>query len=175
MADLTMPPIDQPLLYAPRPYWGWVAARLFRPLLVRMCTAYLVMLVLIALFVPLIANGQPYTCVIPATAGHAAARDYPLFRDLSSIDWILLAVAAALATQGIVIFASRRLARPQRMMRRRISFAIIAGITIITGSLIAALHHNRLDATNYRSLARHGLITHAVFPPVPWGYAEMEP
>ena len=175
MADLTMPPIDQPLLYAPRPYWGWVAARLFRPLLVRMCTAYLVMLVLIALFVPLIANGQPYTCVIPATAGHAAARDYPLFRDLSSIDWILLAVAAALAAQGIVIFASRRLARPQRMMRRRISFAIIAGITIITGSLIAALHHNRLDATNYRSLARHGLITHAVFPPVPWGYAEMEP
>ena len=175
MTDLTIPPTDQPLLYAPRPYWGWVAARLFRPLLVRLCTAYLAVLVLIALLVPLIANGQPYTCIIPATAGHAAVREYPLFRDLGSVDWILLVVAAALAAQGVVMSMSRQLPGPQRMMRRRAGFIVIAGITIIFGSLIAALHHDRLDATNYRSLARHGLITHAVFPPVPWGYAEMEP
>ena len=175
MADVTMPPIDQPLLYAPRPYWRWVAARLFRPLLVRICTAYLAVLVVIALLVPLIANGQPYTCVIPATPGHAAVREYPLFEDLSSTDWILLAVAAALAVQGVVTATSRHLKSPRRMMRRRIAFVTLAAITIVAGSLIAVLHHNRLDATNYRSLARHGKIIHAVFPPVRWGYAEMEP
>ena len=175
MTDLTLSPMDQPLLSAPRPYWGWVAARLFRPLLVRLCAAYLAVLVLIALLVPLIANGQPYTCIVPATAGHAAVREYPLFRDLGGVDWILLVVAAALAAQGMVMATSHRLSGPQRMMRRRVGFIVIAGITIIIGSLIAALHHDRLDAANYRSLARHGVITHAVFPPVPWGYAEMEP
>lgn len=175
MTDLTLSPMNQPVLPAPRPYWGWVAARLFRPLLVRLCAAYLAVLVLIALLVPLMANGQPYTCIVPATASHAAMRDYPLFRDLSSVDWILLVVAGALAAQAVVMSMSRRLAGPQRMMRRRIGAVVITGITIIAGSLIAALHHNRLDAVNYRSLARHGLITHAVFPPVPWGYAEMEP
>ncbi len=175
MTDLTLSPMNQPVLPAPRPYWGWVAARLFRPLLVRLCAAYLAVLVLIALLVPLMANGQPYTCIVPATASHAAMRDYPLFRDLSSVDWILLVVAGALAVQVVVMSMSRRLAGPQRMMRRRIGAVVITGIIIIAGSLIAALHHNRLDAVNYRSLARHGLITHAVFPPVPWGYAEMEP
>ncbi|MGC8541088.1 MAG: ABC transporter permease [Phycisphaerae bacterium] len=175
MTDLTLSPMDQPALSAPRPYWGWVAARLFRPLLVRLCAAYLAVLVLIALLVPLIANGQPYTCVVPATAGHAAMREYPLFRDLSSVDWILLVVAAALGAQGVVISLSHRFPKVQRMMRRRVGAVVITGITIIAGSLIAALHHNRLDAVNYRSLARHGIITHAVFPPVPWGYAEMEP
>lgn len=175
MTDLTLSPMDQPVLSAPRPYWGWVAVRLFRPLLVRLCAAYLAVLVLIALLVPLIANGQPYTCVVPATAGHAAVREYPLFRDLGTVSWILLVVAAALGAQGVVISLSHRLPKAQRMMRRRVGAVVITGITIIAGSLIAALHHNRLDAVNYRSLARHGLITHAVFPPVPWGYAEMEP
>ena len=175
MTDLTLSPMNQPVLPAPRPYWGWVAVRLFRPLLVRLCAAYLAVLVLIALLVPLIANGQPYTCIVPATAGHAAMREYPLFRDLSSVDWILLVVAAALGAQGVIISLSHRLPKVQRMMRRRVGAVAITGITIIVGSLIAALHHNRLDAVNYRSLARHGLITHAVFPPVPWGYAEMEP
>lgn len=175
MTDLTLSPMNQPVLPAPRPYWGWVAVRLFRPLLVRLCAAYLAVLVLIALLVPLIANGQPYTCIVPATAGHAAMREYPLFRDLSSVDWILLVVAAALGAQGVIISLSHRLPKMQRMMRRRVGAVVITGITIIAGSLIAALHHNRLDAVNYRSLARHGLITHAVFPPVPWGYAEMEP
>ena len=175
MTDLTLSPMDQPALPAPRRYWGWVAVRLFRPLLVRLCAAYLAVLVLIALLVPFIANGQPYTCIVPATAGHAAMREYPLFRDLSTASWILLVVAAALGAQGVVISLSHRLPKVQRMMRRRVGAVAITGITIIVGSLIAALHHNRLDAVNYRSLARHGLITHAVFPPVPWGYAEMEP
>ncbi len=175
MTDLTLSPMNQPVLPAPRPYWGWVAARLFRPLLVRLCAAYLAVLVIIALLVPLIANGQPYTCVVPAAAGHAAIREYPLFRDLSSVDLILLLVAGALAAQGVIMSRSRRLSGPQRLMRRRIGAVVITGITILAGSLIAALHSNRLDATNYRSLARHGVITHAVFPPVRWGFAEMEP
>ena len=101
MTDLTLSPMDQPVLSAPRPYWGWVAVRLFRPLLVRLCAAYLAVLVLIALLVPLIANGQPYTCVVPATAGHAAVREYPLFRGLGTVSWILLVVAAALGAQGV--------------------------------------------------------------------------
>ncbi|MGC8623947.1 MAG: ABC transporter permease [Phycisphaerae bacterium] len=175
MTDLTLPLLDQALPTAPRSYWGWVGIRLFRPLLARLCTAYLVLLVLLALFVPLLANGRPYTCIVPAVAGRPALREYPLFRDLSSADWILLVVAASLAVQGIFILATRRQPRPRRRLRRRMSLVLLTVLVLVISSLIAILHHNRLDATNYQRLARHGIITQAIFPPVPWGYAEMEP
>ncbi len=159
----------------PQTFWSRVRSRVFRPWMVKFCAGYIVLICLIAIFVPLLATGKPYTCIIPAHHGVPMRREYPLFRDLTSVSWVLLVVAAALAGQVGFAFVSRRLPPDLRRRRRRVWLALVAVATVIASVLIITLHHNQLDATDYRALAAHGEITHAIFAPIPWGYAAMEP
>ncbi len=159
----------------PQTFWSRVRARVFRPWMVIFCASYIVLVCLIAVFVPFLATGKPYTCIVPAHHGVPMRRVYPLFRDLTSVSWVLLVVTGALAVQGSCVFFTRRLMPDLRRRRRRVWLAVVTVAAVIASGLIVALHHNRLDATNYRSLAAHEKITHAIFAPIPWGYAAMEP
>ncbi len=159
----------------PRTFWSRVRARVFRPWMVKFCAGYIVLTCLTAVFVPFVATGKPYTCVIPARQGVPAMREYPLFRDLTSVSLVLLVVAAGLVVQAACAFLTRRRPPAARRYRRRICLALVTAAALLSSVLIVTLHHNQLDATDYRALAAHGEITHAVFAPIPWGYAAMEP
>ncbi len=159
----------------PQSFWMRVGTRVFGPYLVKVCTAYIMLICFLAVFVPFIANGKPYTCVMPARHGQAAYRAYPLFRDLTSVSLILLVVTAGLMLQVLYVKITRRMQPELRALRRRICLLILTLLVAAFSILILLFHHNRLDATDYRHLAATGQITHAVFPPIPWGYAAMEP
>ncbi|NNM88155.1 MAG: ABC transporter permease, partial [Phycisphaerae bacterium] len=160
---------------SPQTFWSRVRSRVFRPWMVKFCAGYIVLVCLIAIFVPFLATGTPYTCIIPAHHGMPLRRQYPLFRDLTTVSWVLLVVAAALAAQAGMVFLTRRLPPDLRRHRRRVWLAMMTAATVIATVLIVTLHHNQLDATDYRTMAAQGQITHAIFAPIPWGYASMEP
>jgi peptide/nickel transport system permease protein len=163
------------IVTAPQTFWTRVGTRVFGPHLVKLCTAYILLICFLAVFVPFIANGKPFTCIMPASAGHAAFRAYPLFRDLTSVSLILLIVTAGIALQFLYVRFTRRCRPDIRRVRRRVCLLIVTVAVTISAILILMLHHNRLDATDYRHLAATGRITHAIFAPIPWGYASMEP
>ncbi len=159
----------------PQSFWTRVGTRVFGPHLVKLCTAYILLICFLAVFAPFIANGKPYTCVIPARHGHAAFRVFPLFSDLTSVSLILLVVTAGICLQLLCVKFTRRYRPDMRVIRRRVCLLIITIAVIVSAILILLLHHNRLDATNYRQRAAAGRITHAIFAPIPWGYSSMEP
>jgi len=163
------------LLRSERTLTQQIVARVFRPLLVKVCTGYLVLLCLIAIFVPFIANGVPYTMVIPGSSGQPAVRMFPLFRDLASVDLILLVVAGAFLIYLIAHFCTRKEKALARVRHRRTWFLWLTAAATVASILIAIFHQNRLDALDYRDMASAGQVSDAIFAPIRWGYADQEP
>ncbi len=177
-ATVAQPPGAQsePLALKGETYWQSVRRRLFKPLLVRFSAAYIIILALLAVFVPFIANGDPYTIVIKAHGKTPAHREYPLFRTLTSIDLIVLAVFACLCCYLVLAWRAGGIADPIARRKSRLRALLIFGGIALIGSLaIYFFHQNVLDVRNYWRMVKAGRATAAIFPPVHWGYAEMEP
>ena len=157
-------------------YWDVVLGHLLRPAAAKCAVGYVAILVLLAGFIPFLANSRPYTAVIPASPGHPAQRIFPLFRSLTNVDYLwLISVTAVLLYLPIY----RRTAKCRDLLlRRSMRMRWLGGLllaAILGGLLIACFHRNYLDAHDYHRMAHDGRITHAIFAPIPWGYATMEP
>lgn len=159
-----------------RSWWQIVMGRVLTPLLVRFAAVYILLVALTAVFVPFLANSRPYTIVINAHGGRPAMREFPLFRSLTRLDLILLALFAAAFLYSLVHWRTRRWRDLPR--RRRVRWrwlGLLAALAVIASILIAILRHNVLDVRNYRRLVRQGRARDAIFAPIRWGYAGMEP
>ena len=157
-------------------YWQWVLARVLRPTLVKLAAGYVVLLLALAVFVPFLANSHPFTIVLAAHAGRPAVREFPLWRDLTNVDWAWLIGGTALLVYALLHWHTRDEPSLLRRRRRRLTwFLSLAALAVISASLTAIFHHNVLDARDYRAMIRHHEASGAWFAPIPWGYAEMEP
>ena len=75
-------------------YWSIVAHAYWRGTLARIATFWVAFTLFLTIFVPFIANESPYTAIIDGK------REFPLFRNLTRVDWIWLVWGTA-----IVIYA----------------------------------------------------------------------
>ena len=161
-------PVNEPR--APS-FWA-VVGRAFRSRLLNMvATSWVILIIVIAVTVPFIANGSPYTVVID---GH---REFPLFRNLTRIDWIVLASGIA---AFIYVIAHWRIDKlPGAIEELRTRRAIwIAALFLLVGCIstgILVFKHDYLDVRDYHALASAGKIPTAIFPPLRWGFADQEP
>ena len=82
------------------------------------------MIVLLSIFVPFVANDKPYSAILNGR------REYPLVRDLTRVDWIVLVIAACGAAyawhylrlaKGVTVIEDLR-------RKRFISFLLAAGV-----------------------------------------------
>lgn len=158
-----------------RTYWQAILHRFARPVTVRVATAYIFALALLAVFVPLIANSHPFTIVMLPPHGPPVRR-FPLFRALTSTDLILFYITFCIAALiAYVRLALRKLESTERKRRRTIAILATALIALVGSVAIGVVHQNVLDARNYRRMVRQHVAKDAVFAPISWGYADMEP
>ena len=156
---------------ASQTYWSVVGRAFWRGLMSRVGTYWVLVIILLTIFVPFLANGAPYTATI------AGRREYPLFRDLTRVDWIWLLWGAA----GVAyLVAHRRIGKKKRSPRccrmKRVTWAgILAGLGVVITLGVAGLKSDYLDSRDYRAMAREGSATDVVFAPLRWGYADQEP
>ncbi|MCL2646968.1 MAG: ABC transporter permease [Phycisphaerales bacterium] len=154
-----------------RTYWAVVGRSYWRGHLNRIATFFILLIALLTIIVPFLANSSPYIAVID---GH---REFPLFRNLTRVDWIWL-LWGFLASFFALIFwrtGKRNIEiEPLRAQRLRWGLALAAvGILLSTG--IVLFKNDYLDSRDYHQLARAGELHNAVFPPLRWGFSDQEP
>ena len=160
----------------PRSYWDKILASVVRPWAVKVSVAYLMALSLLAVLIPFIANSRPYTVVVSAHDSMPATRLYPLFRSLTRLDLIVLVWAGAVVWCLLHQWLTRAEADLVRRRARRWRVMILAALAAIAlTTLISIFRHNVLDVTNYKRLVAEGKAHGAIFAPIDWGYADMEP
>ncbi len=122
--------------------------------------AIVMLLFAVAVFVPFLANGYPYRIRIDGQM------HYPLFRNLTPQDLIILAAAGCLVAWAVV----RRLL-PARLRRWSLPVCLVAFAA--ASAAIVAVVRDRNDRTDYRTLAmRPG--ADAVFAPIPYSPQETD-
>ncbi len=169
---------SSPALLAGKSYWQIVHAAFARRYLNLAACGLIVFLAALAVFVPFVANGHPYTIVMVTDAG--SQRFWPMFANLTAIDLSLLIVAGALlAYIPAYKFAGRRAATREERFARRVRWALvllavaIAGVTAVC--IMRAPRVSPYDYRAYEALIKEGKASGAIFAPVHWGYAEQEP
>lgn len=154
-----------------RTFWSRVGAVYRSRLLNRFALYWVFLLICLAVFVPFIANASPYTCIINGK------RHFPLFRNLTAIDLILL-VAAAAITACYVAFKGIEKRGGEIEERREARFRWIGSILLVATLICIALgifKDNFLDENNYQRLAHQGKLSGAIYAPLRWGYKDYEP
>ena len=154
-----------------RTYWNLVWRTFRLPWLNRLACVWVVWLLVIAVIVPFVANSAPYTAVI------AGRREYPLFHNLTRIDWIILVCAVGAVVYGV---AHWRLGKqPGTIEELRVRHTVwmggVAAVLVVVSVGIAVLQKDYLDSRDYRLLAQSGKIEQAVYAPLRWGFKESEP
>jgi len=152
-------------------YWSIVGRAYWRSILARIATCWTMLILFLTVFVPFVANEAPYTATINGK------REYPLFRDLTGVDWIWLVWGAAVIAGIAVYFRTRKSEEElERVRARRMRW--FGGIMLVATAAslgIGMLKTDFLDVRNYHQLARSGELKDAIFPPLSWGYADQEP
>ncbi len=187
-----MPRADEELSGPSRTFWAVVGRAYWRRAMNRVATWWVGFIVALTVLVPFLANEAPYTAVMKLHPLDAQgkplpvfwAREWPLFRDLTRVDWIWLVWGAAIV--AILIMGRRRGgAREQggeESPRGRwlCKAAVVVGVAGAASIAIACLKTDYLDARDYHRLAHVGAgeeaqMKEALFPPLRWGYADQEP
>jgi peptide/nickel transport system permease protein len=152
-------------------YWAVVGRAYWRSLQSRMATVWTIAIVLLSAVVPFISNQAPYTAIFE---GH---REWPLFRNLTRVDWIWLVwVGAGIVFWTIFKRTGKRIAEVELLRARRLRWFVgLLGIATIATVAIATLKTDYLDARDYHELAREGKLQQAIFAPWRWGYTDQEP
>ena len=165
--------LERPASTPPRSYWSMAVRKMLRPWLVKLSTLYIALALVISVLVPFLASSKPY-CLMVRTS-HGWVTRYPLLVDLTTRDYLSF-VAAGLV---VALCVAWRLTRGMEMLSRRrirwIMATVLISAAVIGSVAIGSLHQNRFDGTDYRALVKSGAARGAIFPPIPWGYAEMEP
>lgn len=108
------------------------------------------LIVLVAIFAPLLANHRPYVLV------NDAGVQFPLFRALSVTDWILLTVLVE-ACAGVILLRRKSRLQP---------YVIVAMLVLFVVAIIAStIKRSEIDLTDYRAAAA-GQGAFAVFAPI---------
>jgi peptide/nickel transport system permease protein len=152
-------------------FWSIVGRAYWRSTLARLATAWVGVTLLLTIFVPFLANESPYTAIINGQ------REYPLFRNLTRVDWIWLVWGAALAFYaGVHWKTGQSSVEIEALRRRRVRWlSAIFGVAAALSLAIGAAKTDFLDVRNYHTMQQAGELHGAVFPPLRWGYADQEP
>mgnify|MGYP001557591479 CR=1 FL=1 len=152
-------------------FWAVVGRAYWRGAFNRVSLLWIVGMVVLSVVVPFIANEAPYTVVINGT------REFPLFRNLSRLDWLWLLWGAAGLVYGVHFVRTGRQAVALEQLRARRSrwFWILLLIAGVGSGAILGLKRDYLDKRDYHGLAQQGELKQAVFAPLRWGYADYEP
>ena len=130
---------------------------------------FIVLLFLLAIFAPFIANDKPFVIRIDGQLR------YPLFKDLDAADYSIFLAAAVGLIQILLICRNRKRIDPSirsSVLWRQI---FINTLIIIVGViLLYVLLPRRLDATDYKSMVTSGKASGAIFAPVPYGYGRTD-
>ncbi len=154
-----------------RAYWPTVWRQFRRGVLHRIATGWILILIVLAVIVPFLANGAPFSAVIDGQ------QRFPLFRDLTRVDWIVLVCGLAGLLYGCMHWWLGK--KPLDINELRAAqgrwLAIIVLLAAIGSTCIWLFGTDYLDARDYRALQAAGKLEHAIFPPLRWGYKEQEP
>lgn len=169
-------------------FWDIVWRAFVRPLAVRVAIFWLILLVCFAVFAPFLANSRPFTIRIGETRAITydgakeivqvipPHREFPLFAALDRIDLILLVNFAALIVGWIILRRTRRIQHPDERFAARIkAIGIAAAMAACFSVVIGLCWTTKNDARDFRKMARQDQNASAIFPPIPWGYSDMEP
>ncbi len=151
---------DPTAMVAGRTYWDIVRGQFLRNRAAVFGLGLVILLFVIAVFVPFVANGCPYYLRVDGKTS------YPLFRNLTQEDIVILAAAACFLAWlvGRRIVSAR--VRPWTLPAMSGVFAV-AMIVILT----SVREYN--DRTDYRSIAT-GPGVKAVFPPIRYSPQETD-
>lgn len=160
-----------------RTYWQMVGQAFWRSWLPRIAVGYVLLIVGMAIVVPFVANGRPYTAVVEGT------RVYPLFRSLTLVDLIvLMAGVGACIYAGFHWRAGRKPAwrqDPSRRGQSRMRALLIIGLLVVVASIILGFsrrdYNDLYDRFDYLEMQADGTATQLIWAPLNWGYAEAEP
>ena len=90
-------------------FWAVAGRAFWRQARNRIATGWVVAILLISVVVPFLANSTPYTAVINGR------REFPLFYDLTRVDWLWLIWGFAVASFMIVLWRTGK--RPLEIER----------------------------------------------------------
>lgn len=167
-----------------RTYWGVVIGAFRSRVVNRIALSWILLLVVITVLVPFIANGQPLTIVLrnppPGMRGTGPVRVWPLLATLSNIDLAVLVFAVlALVYAFLWRRARRRGGEMEEIRARRVtSLGLLLLLGALASVMLFALHtpyNAPYDYRDYRRLLSNGEAHGAVFAPIPWHYGEQEP
>ena len=147
-------------------YWTVVGRAFRRSWINRLASGWILLIILIAIIVPFLANGSPYTVVIDGQ------REFPLFRNLTRADWIILVCGSAAAIYAIAHWRiGKRPGTNEEVRATRVKWLLSL---LLCAALISAgiweLKHDYLDVRDYLALAKQGKLQDAVFAPLRWGF-----
>jgi peptide/nickel transport system permease protein len=174
MSDLTtLLPSDAPPGPAARreTFWAVAGRAYWKALLNRLATAWALLVILTSTFVPFVAGRRPYTAIVNDR------REFPLFHDLTRVDLLWLIWAAAAAVFAWIFWRTgKRPVELETLRALRVKWlAWLGGAAIVATLLVVFLKTDFLDVRNYPEMQRAGQLSHAVFPPLRWGFADQEP
>jgi peptide/nickel transport system permease protein len=129
----------------------------------------IIILFLLAIFAPFLANDKPYVIRI------ADDMRYPLFSSLTASDYTILLAAALGVAQLFLIHRNRKRVEPSvrgQVLARQL--VINVTLLLIGGVFFFIFLPRKLDATNYKAMVQSGGASNAIFAPVPYGYARTD-
>jgi peptide/nickel transport system permease protein len=133
------------------------------------CLVFIIMLFIVAVLSPFIANDKPFFIVIDGQTY------FPLFKELKATDYSVFLASLAGITQLLLIRRNRRRLDPSlrggALMRQ---VTVIAGVLLTGIILIHVLIPHRLDAEDYKTMITSGKAEKALFAPIPYGYARTD-
>jgi len=174
----TNAPIDPPETPLPaltakhgRSFWQIVSRSYFRRIKNQIATAYVVLLAVVAVIAPFIANGRPYTAVVDGK------RVWPLFRMLSREDRIVLLAGVGFLLYLAVRFFTRKRPPETRTPVRRIALLILVVLGLVaSGGIMWSMRHgdnnDLMTREDYKGITPDYDVQGAVFPPLSWGFQD---
>lgn len=165
-------PVDAEIAAPPRgSYWTLVGRAYWRFFSAKIASLWILLIALISVLVPFIANEAPFTAIINGQ------REFPLFKDLTRVDWAWFVSAGGAVVYALIHWRiGRRALEPEkRSRRRRNAVLLVTGIVAVVAISIGIFKTDYLDARDYHRMADRGQLTSATFPPLRWGYRDQEP
>ena len=152
-----------------RSYGQMVWAELAENGLNMACLGFIVLLFVLAILAPFIANDKPFVVTVDGELR------LPILGSLTANDYSIFLAGLVAAVQIILIKRNQRKVDPTLrggVLARQMTVSILVLIVGIT--LLQVFVPRKLDATDYKAMIAMGRAEGAVFTPVPYGYARTE-
>jgi len=150
-------------------YGEMVSREFFKSALNVLSLVFIIALFVLAVFAPFLANEKPFVIRIDGELS------YPLFRDLTAVDYSVFLAAVIGVVQVWLIRRNRIRVNPSRRTEIFWQQVGINSLILIIGiAVIFSTSKQRLDATDYKRMVETGKATDAVFTIVPYGYARTD-